>query len=382
MSGSLVSVILPTYQSAATLSEAVESVLSQTYADLELIVVNDGSTDESADILSCFAKSDMRVKLVHQANAGAPAARNRGRSLASGEFLLFTDSDVVLAPRLVERQLSALRAAPAAAYAYCDFSVRSAEGSWREPVFRAQYFDPSSLRRSNYVSAISLVRAQLMPEWDLELRALQDWDAWLTLLDRGYGGVYVPEVLFETIDRKESITQAWSRNHHSEALATVRSKHSRLATVCLWPDGSIDAAENWLDSVSRSLGASSPMFALNLGEEPFESIEELAQHYEYLLLVDPVDRLPAGSWPQRVLRLAFYLQSPSILWIDSKAPQASLALTGNVLDCVLTYPGEACDGPVLVASSDLMRIGRPADRSALIANATGQGLPVFGCLLL
>lgn len=89
---------MPTYDTAAYLPECLDSLLAQTYADLEIIVVDDGSPDDSAAIAQRYADRDPRVKLLRQANAGLGAARNAGLRLASGDVLAFADADDVVPP--------------------------------------------------------------------------------------------------------------------------------------------------------------------------------------------------------------------------------------------------------------------------------------------
>jgi len=87
----MVSVIIPVYNREKTVKEAIKSVLEQTWNDLEVIVVDDGSTDKSADVIKSL--KDERVKYIYQENAGACAARNHGIELAKGEYIAFHDSD-------------------------------------------------------------------------------------------------------------------------------------------------------------------------------------------------------------------------------------------------------------------------------------------------
>jgi glycosyltransferase involved in cell wall biosynthesis len=89
----LVSVIIPVYNAGPYLEDAVESALEQTYDNLELIVVDDGSTDESVEICDRMAARDHRISVCHQQHAGASAARNRGLDMASGEYICFIDAD-------------------------------------------------------------------------------------------------------------------------------------------------------------------------------------------------------------------------------------------------------------------------------------------------
>ncbi len=89
----MISVIIPIYNSEKYLNECISSVLEQTYKDFELILVDDGSTDESLKICNDFAKTDLRIIVVHQENSGVSIARNRGLKIAKGDFIAFVDSD-------------------------------------------------------------------------------------------------------------------------------------------------------------------------------------------------------------------------------------------------------------------------------------------------
>ena len=88
-----ISVIVPVYKAETTLCRCVDSILSQTYRDLEVILVDDGSPDSSGAICDAFAEADSRVRVIHQKNRGVAAARNSGLDLASGDYITFVDSD-------------------------------------------------------------------------------------------------------------------------------------------------------------------------------------------------------------------------------------------------------------------------------------------------
>ena len=98
----LVSIVMPVYNVAAYLEKAVQSVLAQTYVNFELILVDDGSTDQSGAMCDEFAQQDRRIQVVHQANAGLSGARNRGIESATGSYLIFLDSDDYIAPNMLE----------------------------------------------------------------------------------------------------------------------------------------------------------------------------------------------------------------------------------------------------------------------------------------
>lgn len=110
MTQPLVSVIIPVYQSAATVAESLQSVIDQTYSHLEILVVDDGSLDQSISICEQF--DDSRIRILHQQNRGLAGARNTGIRQAQGELLGFLDSDDLWLPTKVERHVAHLQARP------------------------------------------------------------------------------------------------------------------------------------------------------------------------------------------------------------------------------------------------------------------------------
>lgn len=116
----IVSVIMPAYNGARHIDEAIRSVEAQRVPDWELIVIDDGSTDGTAEIV--YVHEDNRIRYAHQANAGRSAARNRGLSLAKGKYVVFLDADDILLPRHFEIHLDFLSAHPR-----CDASISDCE---------------------------------------------------------------------------------------------------------------------------------------------------------------------------------------------------------------------------------------------------------------
>jgi glycosyltransferase involved in cell wall biosynthesis len=123
----LISVILPTYNRAYCLLRAVHSVLQQTHDAVELIIVDDGSTDETHDLISA-RRSRRCVQYIRQENQGVAAARNRGLREAQGEYIAFLDSDDFWKPWKLELQLACLRALPEAGMIWSDMEAFNAEG--------------------------------------------------------------------------------------------------------------------------------------------------------------------------------------------------------------------------------------------------------------
>lgn len=101
----LISVIVPAYNAAPWLSDCLDSILIQTYKNLEVIVIDDGAKDETPQIIDEYAKRDARVVAIHQKNAGLVAVRNKGIEVASGDFITFVDADDTITPDMYDRLL-------------------------------------------------------------------------------------------------------------------------------------------------------------------------------------------------------------------------------------------------------------------------------------
>ena len=119
----VISVIIPVYNVQAYLPECLDSVISQDYRDLEIILINDGSKDDSGKICDEYAAKDPRIRVIHQVNAGAGAAKNAGLRAATGEYLSFVDSDDYLEPGAYSHMVAILKTTGAdmiqCAFRYC-----------------------------------------------------------------------------------------------------------------------------------------------------------------------------------------------------------------------------------------------------------------------
>lgn len=211
-----VSVVIPIFNNALVIARTLHSLKVQSHSNLEIIVVDDGSHDHPETAVQRFPG----VQFIRREHAGAPAARNAGAQVSTSEFILFCDADVILHPRMIERLLLALLLNPQAAYAYCNFKF-----GWR--TFDLFDFNASKLQTSNYISMMSLIRRTAFPGFDESIQRLQDWDLWLTMLERGQTGTWVPARLFSASIGKQGI----SRKIQAPPLAAVqriREKH-RLA---------------------------------------------------------------------------------------------------------------------------------------------------------
>lgn len=192
-----VSVVVPAYNYAHFLPHCLASVFGQACADLEVIVVDDGSSDDTAAVVA----REPRARYLHQANAGLSAARNTGLVASSGEFLLFLDADDLLAPRTLAARVAFLAARPTAGVAVCrnrQFIDTMPDGQprpgppWylppRDLAPRLLHFNLAPphawLLRRHVADAVGL--------FDTGLRACEDHDYWLRALVAGHAPLYSP----------------------------------------------------------------------------------------------------------------------------------------------------------------------------------------------
>ena len=181
-----VSVVIPVYNTAKTLSHCLNSIFSQQEVVVEVIAVNDGSKDNSAEILAQYKE---RLTIINQDNHGAAHARNQGAKIATASYIIFVDADTVLAPDMLQTMFKALIEHPEVSYVYSQFKF-----GWK--TFTLWPFDPKRLHQMPYIHTTSLIRREHFAGFDVRLKRFQDWDLWLTMLSRGHIGYYIPQVLF------------------------------------------------------------------------------------------------------------------------------------------------------------------------------------------
>lgn len=201
MTSERLSVVIPAYNAVATIRSAVVSTLNQTQPVLEVIVVDDGSTDATAEVVGAIA--DPRVRLVSRANGGPSAARNAGIAAARGDWIAFLDSDDLWLPSYVRTATAALVAAPHPGFAYTDAYVFDAgrgqvkRGSAMDaveppPPDRASFL--AALLRRNFVFTAATVPAAVLAAvggYDESLRLSEEYDLWLRILVAGFDAVWM-----------------------------------------------------------------------------------------------------------------------------------------------------------------------------------------------
>jgi glycosyltransferase involved in cell wall biosynthesis len=228
MSEQLVSVIVPVYNVERYLTQAVESVLNQTHRNLELILVDDGSTDGSGLLCDELAKRDNRVVVLRRQNGGAAAARNTGLAAAHGEWVLLLDGDDYYETNSVlERLLSAADASNAQIVCFHYRRVGEYARPARQSPGGGLICSLSDLIRENrYTSSpcLKLIRRTLLEEQTLRFEEgifCEDVEWSLKLLLSGTSIVSVPEVLYCYRIRSGSVTQSVSIKHVCDLLHAV-----------------------------------------------------------------------------------------------------------------------------------------------------------------
>ena len=135
----LVSVIMPAYNAGSTIDESVASVLSQSYQDIELIIIDDGSTDSTLEKIKSLAESDARIRFVSQANSGKPSiARNKAFSLVKGNFVTFLDSDDLMDVRRIETLIQEVNQNPGFDVFFHDVYIINNEGKAENETYLSQ----------------------------------------------------------------------------------------------------------------------------------------------------------------------------------------------------------------------------------------------------
>ena len=195
----MISIIIPVYNQPKKLEETLNSLFEQTVKDLEIIIVDDASTEDVSKVIDDF-KNSPKVKELNwpvityklEKNSGAPIARNKGFDLSTGEYLFFCDADAILRPQALEKLIQALDANQEASYVYSSFL-------WGKKLFRLGRFSQEKLKQAPCIHTMALIRRQDFPpqKWDESITKLQDWDLWLTMLENGKTGIWLDEVLFQ-----------------------------------------------------------------------------------------------------------------------------------------------------------------------------------------
>ncbi len=234
----LVSTIIPVYNRPAMLREAVASVLAQTYRPIEVIIADDGSTDDTPHVAESLAQRHPEVvRSVRQPNQGPGAARNLGLSIARGEFVQYLDSDDLIAPTKFERQVAALHACPDRGVAYC-LTLRpdetGTEVPWARTGERFERILPDFLMQRGWATLTPLWRRTVcdaIGSWG-PFRVMEDWEHDCRAGILGVQPVYCPEPLAHVRDhggeRASGTAEGYASAQFRDYFAAHRSIYLRM----------------------------------------------------------------------------------------------------------------------------------------------------------
>ena len=235
MAAPRVSVVVPCYNLGPFLGEAVDSVLGQSFTDVEILVVDDGSTDPGTQrILDTFARPKTRV--LRSENRGLPGAKNLGIENTSGELLCMLDADDLLEPQMLARSVATLDAAPSIAFA-SHWLRTFGDEQWE---WTPASCDFPALLDMNTVNGAALVRRPAIEAIggfdETFLDGCEDWDLWITMVERGFPGTIIPEFLFRYRRRIDSMSRVMMQGDTHPALyRRLASKHAASYRAHLEP---------------------------------------------------------------------------------------------------------------------------------------------------
>ena len=232
-----VSIIIPTYNRAKLLSRAIKSVLDQTFKDFELIIVDDGSTDNTRQAVERFQKRDSRIKYIWQENSGAPARpKNTGIKNAKGNYIAFLDDDDEWLSEKLEKQLELFEGLESdLGFVGCNILVinESNKKIWREykiPRYSSQIFF-EELLEGNFIltSSSIMIKKEVLDKiglFDENLKFGDDWDLWLRI-SKKYRFAFVPDFLVKYYIHQGSTTPHLHPEKEAKEFEYIFSKYQK-----------------------------------------------------------------------------------------------------------------------------------------------------------
>ncbi|GAB3236626.1 glycosyltransferase family 2 protein [Algoriphagus aestuariicola] len=227
MSTPLVSIVVPCYNQAKYLRETVENALKSTYRPIEILIINDGSKDNSLELAHQLAQEHPEIRVLDQPNGGVSVARNNGINSAKGEIILPLDGDDLIAPNYMEEAVNVLTTRPEVRVVYCK-GIKFDENGQKK--WKLKPFSLYNLARDNMIFPATFFRRKDALEVggfsDDMTMGREDWEFWIKMLKNGGEVVQLPFIgyfyrLTPTSKRKKTATH----QKKIERLAYLNSKH-------------------------------------------------------------------------------------------------------------------------------------------------------------
>ena len=226
----IVSVIVPVYNSVQYVDETINSIVNQSYHNLEIVLIDDGSADGSGKICDIWKFKDNRIKVIHTSNNGPSKARNIGIENSNGKYILPVDSDDLINPKYIEKAVNSMARNDDIGLAYCQAEFFGAEtGRWDLPTF--------SIREMLITNCIFSTALFLKSDWakvggySEEMKyGFEDYDFWLSLISIGIKVYQIPEILFYYRKHSGSRTELFKADsvHEQETRLIKYYRHKNL----------------------------------------------------------------------------------------------------------------------------------------------------------
>jgi glycosyltransferase involved in cell wall biosynthesis len=243
MRNKLVSIITPLYNSGDFISETIDSILSQTYQNWELIIVDDCSIDNGVKIVKKYQENNDNIKLVQLSkNSGAAVARNKGIKKAKGKYIAFLDSDDLWHPEKLEKQISFMEKNDYA-FTYTNYQKISESGGFTDVIVESpSKLDYKKALHTNYIGCLTTIydTKKLGKVYMPEIRKRQDYGLWLKILKKvnGYGlnenlAYYRVRDNSVSANKFKLIKYNWRLYRDIENLSVLRSSYYILYTIMI-----------------------------------------------------------------------------------------------------------------------------------------------------
>ncbi len=333
-----VSVVIPAYNAEACLGATIESVLAQTHPADEIVVIDDGSRDQTAEIARRFGD---RIRYIPQANGGIAAARNAGVREATCDWIAFLDHDDLMLPQKLEKQVAALEKNPDLQVVYSGFKNLYEDGSSDlMPAFPASELWPALRYRTPILPSTSIIRreALLAVGGFQNLYCVDDWNLWYRLIRRYSKHAFqeVPEIL--------TVYRRWANSESNNFMPLTKAVLTMLDTLLL-SDLTGFRRAIWKRRVEARVYFSMSLSLRELGNERF---------WEYAL--GSFFRWPL---PSKVVPHQRYRVLAHMLWTRLRNPRADFRYWLPVRRC-----REGLDMPLKLAERRPPAVGaQPAERT-------------------